>query len=129
MSVKPNLPSGKGASYKGEVKGTSSGQKFAKPFEEIDSGVMGMDGLHDDIGEKSGFQANTDAYIVKKGMAYGEAAKLNILPPGMDINDQPYADIRDMELQTVVEISYPGDGWSPTPRDISEDYSPKGNLA
>lgn len=130
MAVKPNLPAAKGAMYKGEMEAQTKGNKFAKPFEEVDSGIGGGIGaLHDDIGEKSGFQADTDAYIVKKGMAYGEAAKLNIMPPGMDISDQPYADIRSMPLKKVTSESYGGDGWEPAPIDTEESTGPKGSLA
>jgi hypothetical protein len=62
-------------------------------------------------------------------MVYGEAAKLNIMPPGMDINDQPYRDIRDMPLQLYKGgESFPEDGWHPTPRDLPEDYKSKGTI-
>ena len=126
MAVKPNLPAAKSAKYTGQIGGE---QKFAKPFEEVDSGVMNMNGTHADIGEKSGFQANTSDYIVKKGTAYGEAAKFNIMPPGMDINDQPHRDIREMPLRVYTGgESFPDDGWSPTPRDLKEGYAPKGDA-
>ena len=126
MSVKPNLPAGKGTKYVGQI---GHDTKFAKPFEDVDSGVMNMDGTHDDIGEKSGFQANTSSYIVKKGTVYGEAAKLNIMPPGMDINDQTLRDIRDMPLKVYSGgESFPGDGWTPTPRDLHEGYKSKGSA-
>ena len=117
MAVQPKLPSGKGVSDKGQI---GAGGDYSKPFEMIDKGVFGLDGLHNDIGEKSGFQASTDAYIVKKGTQYGEAAKFNFLPPGMDIGDQEHTDQRNMPLRTVVAESYPGDGWEPSPRDIPE---------
>ncbi len=129
MAIKPKLPADTKPSYKGEVEATTMGNKFAKPFEEVDGGIANMDSLHDDIGEKSGFEANTDSYIVKKGTPYGEAAKFNIMPPGMDINDQPVRDIRAMTLKKVISESYPGDGWEPAPRDLVEDYSSKGSLA
>ena len=125
MSTKPDLPSGKGEAYKGEI---GPGQKFAKPYEAVDGGIKGMDSTKSDIGEMSGFQSNTDSYIVKKGMVYGEAAKLNIMPPGMDISDQPYADIRNMPMRTLVDISYPGDGWQGA-RDLTENVGSKGTLA
>ena len=129
MSVQPKLPADAKPVYKGEVQATTSGNKFAKPFEETDGGILNMGGLHNDIGEQSGFEATTDAYIVKKGTPYGEAAKFNIMPPGMDINDQPYRDIREMSLKKVIAESYPGDGWEPSPRDLSEGYGPKGTIA
>jgi hypothetical protein len=130
MSTKPNLPAAKGAVYKGELAGDGQSEKFAKPFEEVDSGILGGIGhTHDDLGEKSGFEANTDAYITKKGMAYGEAAKLNMMPPGMDISDQPYSDIRNMPLKSYTGgESFPDDGW-PSPKDLDDNPSPKGSLA
>lgn len=127
MATKPSLPSGKGTSNKGQI---AENTKFAKEFEDIDGGIGGgMGGLQNDIGEKSGFQSSTEDYIVKKGMAYGEAAKLNILPPGMDIEDQPYVDIRAMPLQTYSGgVNFPGDGWQGA-TDVKEGYGPKGSLA
>jgi len=126
MSVKPNLPASKAPKDVGQIGET---EKFAKPFEAVDGGIPGMDGTHNDIGEKSGFQANTSHYIVKKGTAYGEAAKFNMLPPGMDINDQETRDIRDMPLKVYSGgESFPDDGWSPSPRDLNEGYGPKGTA-
>ena len=124
MAVKPNLPSGKGEKYTGQI---GQGAKFAKPYEAVDGGIPGMQSEKNDIGEKSGFAASTSSYIVKKGTAYGEAAKLNMMPPGMDINDQETRDIRDMPLRTLVGISYPGDGWQGA-RDLTEDYGPQGSA-
>ena len=121
MAVQPKLPAEKKPMYQGQMAGNS--QKFAEPFEMMDSGVEGMDGLYDDIGEMSGFEGNTSSYIVKKGVPFGEAAKLNIMPPGMDISDQPNRDIRAMPLKMLIDVSYPGDGWEPKPRDLKEDYT------
>ena len=127
MSTKPNLPSGKGQSNKGELANYAR-EKFAKPFEEVDGGIEGgFTGTANDIGEKSGFESTTDSYIVKKGMVFGEAAKLNIMPPGMDISDQPYADIREMPFRKVMGLSYPGDGWPD--KDLVENTGPQGSLA
>lgn len=56
----------------------------------------------------SGFQ--TSGYINKKGTPHGEAAKFNNMPPGMDIDNQPMADINDMPMKRVVSGSFPGDG-------------------
>jgi hypothetical protein len=124
-NVKPNLPSGKGEKAVGQIGST---EKFAQPFESVDSGVMNMGSLTNDIGEKSGFEHSTDTYIVKKGMVYGEAAKLNIMPPGMDINDQPYRDIRDMPLKTYPGgVNFPGDGGF-SERDLPEGYGSKGSV-
>ena len=124
MSVKPNLPSGKGQKYTGQI---GQDQKFAKPFEPVDGGIPGMSSEMNDIGEKSGFAASTSSYIVKKGTAYGEAAKFNIMPPGMDINDQPYRDIRDMPLKKLHNLSYPGDGGF-AESDLAEGYGPIGSA-
>lgn len=120
MAVKPNLPSGKSAKDAGQMKGNAQADKFATPMEGVPTGIDGLNSLHDDIGEKSGFQGDTSAYIVKKGTPYGEAAKFNFLPPGMDISNQENKDIRPMQLKTVTGTSFPGDGWEPTPRDIPE---------
>ena len=128
MAVKPKLPSDGKPSYKGEFEGPTKGNKFAKPFEETDGGMAHMNSLHNDIGEHSGFQADSSGYLVKKGMAYGEAAKFNNLPPGMDINDQPYRDIRDMPLKKIMATSYPGDGWEPSISDVPEGYESKGSV-
>ena len=128
IKIKPDLPSGKGQSDKGQLKNYEE-EKYAVPYEAVDEGVGGMDSLKDDLGEKSGFQANTDGYIVKKGMVYGEAAKLNIMPPGMDISDQPYVDIREMKMKTYSGgMSFPDDG-AFAPRDLPEASGAKGTLA
>lgn len=50
-------------------------------------------------------------YIVKKNTPYGVGAMFNTLPPGMDIEDQEIADIREMPYKEVTGKSYPGDGW------------------
>ena len=120
MAVKPKLPEGKGATSAGQMRGNAQSDKFAEPMEVVPTGIENINSLKDDIGEKSGFQGDTGAYIVKKGTPYGEAAKLNFLPPGMDISNQENKDIRDMEFKTLVDTSYPGDGWEPHPRDIKE---------
>jgi len=120
MSVKPKLPSGKGAMSAGQMTGNAQPDKFGNPMQEIDPGISNMGSLKNDIGEMSGFQNDASAYLVKKGTPYGEAAKFNFLPPGMDISNQENVDIRNMELKKVVDTSYPGDGWEPHPRDIKE---------
>ena len=74
-------------------------------------GITGMSGTKNDIGEKSGFEASGSSYLVKKGTQFGEGAKLNIMPPGMDIDKQEMADIRPMPLKKVTSESYPGSGW------------------
>jgi hypothetical protein len=38
----------------------------------------------------------------------------------MDISHQENCDIRNMPLKKVVEVSYAGDGWEPSPRDLAE---------
>jgi hypothetical protein len=92
-------------------------EKFDEPLNEHPAGIVGMDSLKDDIGEKSGFL--TYGYIDKAGTPYGEAAKFNFLPPGMDISNQENAEIHEMKLTKVTDMSYPGDGWQGA-RDIPE---------
>lgn len=117
MAVKPSLPGEKGPKNMGQIDGK---EPFGNPREMIDTGLPSMTSLHNDIGEKSGFEGDTSGYIIKKGTSYGEAAKLNQMPPGMDISDQINSDIRSMQLKTITGTSYPGDGWEPTPRDVRE---------
>lgn len=118
MAVQPKLPGKSGGSNTGQMSGDGGSEKFANPMAEHPSNIKGMQSLHDDIGEKSGFA--TDGYIDKKGTPYGEAAKFNMMPPGMDITEQVMSDQRDMPLKKLVEESYAGDGWEPSPRDIPE---------
>lgn len=54
---------------------------------------------------------NNAGYIVKKNTPYGVGAMFNTLPPGMDIEDQEIADIREEPYKQVTNKSYPGDGW------------------
>ncbi len=63
-----------------------------------------------DLGDKAGFSKGM-SYINKKGTPEGDGASFNMMPPGMDIDDQKVADIRDLPLKEVVSTSYPGDGW------------------
>ena len=118
MAVQPNLPGKSGGSNTGQMSGDGGSEKFANPSKEYTTDVKGMSGLHNDIGEKSGFE--TDGYIDKKGTPYGEAAKFNLMPPGMDISNQVMSDQRNLPLKKLVEESYAGDGWEPSPRDIPE---------
>jgi hypothetical protein len=119
MAVKPNLPGNKSPMNEGQMKGDGMPEKFGNPTELMpDTNIPGMAGTHDDIGEKSGFQ--TEGYIFKKGTQYGEAAKLNYMPPGMDIDNQECADIRPMPMKQLTSESYPGDGWTPSPRNLSK---------
>ena len=78
--------------------------------------ISGTDGTHNDIGEMSGF--TTTGYLDKRDTPYGEDAKFNYLPPGMDISNQKMAEINAMPLRQLVSESYPGDGWMPKPRDV-----------
>ena len=105
-----------GGENKGQFGAVSA--PFSQPFNEVSAGIGGIAGLHDDIGEKSGFI--TDGYLDKGDTPYGEAAKFNFLPPGMDISNQANAEIHEMPLKKVVAESYPGDGWNPAPRDLPE---------
>ena len=105
------------AKYVGEMSNLKT-EGFAKPMNHVSAEIRGMSGTYDDIGEKSGFI--TDGYLDKNGTPFGEAAKFNFLPPGMDISNQFNAEIHDMPLRILVAESYPGDGWMPTPRDVEE---------
>ena len=60
--------------------------------------------------DRSGIKNN--GYLVKKGLDVGVTAFYNSLPPGMDIEDQENADIREMTMKTVTGLGYPGDGWT-----------------
>ena len=106
------------AKYTGQLKSRTS-EAFADPMNMGPSSqIGGMSGTYNDIGEVSGFI--TDGYLDKNGTPYGEAAKFNFLPPGMDISNQENAEIHTMPLRVLTEMSYPGDGWMPTPRDVEE---------
>jgi hypothetical protein len=83
----------------------------------VSTNIKGMAGTHNDIGEKSGFV--TEGYLRKGGIPSGDA-KFNVMPPGMDITNQPTTEQNPMPFKMVVSESYPGDGWEPTPRDIPE---------
>jgi hypothetical protein len=108
-----------GPMYKGQVSGSTGNQPFAEPMNKgAPAEISGIAGTYNDIGELSGFI--TDGYLDKNGMPFGEAAKFNFLPPGMDISNQENAEIHDMPLRKLVAESYPGDGWMPTPRDVQE---------
>jgi hypothetical protein len=105
--------------YSGQMKTLGGEQKFAKPLNMgAPAEIRGLHSLHNDIGESSGFI--TDGYLDKQGTPYGEAAKFNFLPPGMDISNQENAEINEMPLRKLVAESYPGDGWMPAPQDIPE---------
>ena len=94
-------------------------EKFGEPMNPgAPARIGGLEGLYDDIGEKSGFI--TEGYLDKGGTPFGEAAKFNFLPPGMDISNQENTEIHDMPLRKLTAESYPGDGWKPSPRDVPE---------
>lgn len=116
MAVKPKLPGKSMGKNEGQLKGNAQPDKFADPYEtpEDYGRIPGMDGTYNDIGEKSGFE--TTGYITKKGTPFGENAKFNFLPPGMDISNQENKDIREMPFKELLDQSYPGDGWEPKPR-------------
>jgi hypothetical protein len=107
-----------GGKAEGQMAGNGSKEKFAEPAQHISAPISGMDGMRDDIGEMSGF--TTTGYIDKRGTPYGEAAKFNMMPPGMDISNQEVREINDMPMKRLVAGSFPGDGWTPTPRDLAE---------
>jgi hypothetical protein len=106
----------------GEDAGQVKGRKHEAFAEPLNSGapaqIIGIDKLHNDIGEASGFI--TDGYLDKSNTPYGEGAKFNFLPPGMEIDNQENAEINEMPLRLVTAMSYPGDGWLPVPRDMPE---------
>jgi len=81
--------------------------------------IKGMQSLKDDMNEKSGFETNPSAYMDKKGTPNGANAMLNVMPPGMDISNQPTADIRNMTLKKITPMGYEGDGGFPS-RDVAE---------
>lgn len=102
----------------GQVKGRKH-EEFAEPLNSgAPAAIIGIDKLHDDIGESSGFI--TDGYQDKSNTPYGEAAKFNFLPPGMEIDNQENAEINQLPLRLITAMSYPGDGWLPAPRDLPE---------
>lgn len=105
------------ANGKGKYTGQMT-QEVSAPFAEpmnkgASTPVGGLAGTHNDIGEKSGFE--TTGYLDKKGTPYGENAKFNYLPPGMEIDNQQNVEINAMPFKKVIEESYPGDGWEPKP--------------
>lgn len=106
--------------YDGQLSGSTGNQAFAEPMNKgAPSEIGGMGRTHNDIGEISGFIV--DGYLDKNGTPYGEAAKFNFLPPGMDISNQENAEIHEMPLRTYSGgVSFPSDGWAPEPRDIKE---------
>jgi hypothetical protein len=102
----------------GQMRGEGKMEDFGNPNNEVSPAIGGIGGTHNDIGELSGFI--TDGYLDKQGTPYGEAAKFNFLPPGMDISNQENAEIHSMPLKKLVDESYPDDGWMPKPRDMQE---------
>ena len=112
----PNKPGG----YEGQAKTIGGNQKFAEPMNKGVNAALsgGIGGTYNDIGEMSGFI--TDGYLDKQGTPYGEAAKFNFLPPGMDISNQENTEINMMPLRKIISESYPGDGWMPAPKDVVE---------
>jgi hypothetical protein len=101
----------------GQMKGGGESEKFAEVHNVVTPNLDGMGSLKNDIGEKSGFQVT--GYINKKGTPFGESAKFNFLPPGMDISNQENVEINNMPMKRVVSESYPGDGW-PGEKDVVE---------
>jgi hypothetical protein len=76
--------------------------------------ITGLDGTQS-LDEKAGFI--TDGYLYKGDTPQGDA-KFNVMPPGMEIDNQPTARIYPMSLVKLTEESYPGDGWTPKPRAV-----------
>lgn len=118
--VKPKLPSKMMGKNSGQMTTPMGGKEaFADPMPRPAHNIGGMQSLKNDIGEKSGFQTNFSDYIDKKGTPYGEAAKFNMMPPGMDISNQENSDIREMPLKQIIDLGYPGDGGFAS-RDVPE---------
>ena len=61
----------------------------------------------------------TSGYIDKQDTPFGEAARFNHMPPGMDITNQAMTEQYTMPLKTLVGTSYPGDGWGSS-KDVPE---------
>ena len=98
---------------------TTPMERFAEPMNNgVVAPIKGLGRTYNDIGELSGFI--TDGYLDKQNTPFGEAAKFNYLPPGMEIDNQVNSEINDMPLYKLTAESYPGDGWMPAPRDIPE---------
>ena len=125
-NAKTSTKSTKNVNYKNSS-GMAEGQlasrpmeKFAQPMNDgVNASITSIQGVHNDIGEMSGFI--TDGYHDKGGTVYGEAAKLNFLPPGMDISNQENSEQHDMPMRVYGGgVSYPDDGWAPKPRDLKE---------
>ena len=117
---RPKMPSHpvQGPTYSGQLRGEGGMESFAEPMQAVSAQIRGLSGTYNDLGEVSGFI--TDGYLDKQGTPYGEAAKFNYLPPGMDISNQKNAEIHDMPMRKLVAESFPGDGWMPSPRDVTE---------
>lgn len=84
-----------------------------------DGPIRGMNRPDGEMLDKAGMDSDGN-WLYKKGTPYGEAAYFNQLPPGMDINNQKFSDIRPMTLKFCDNgYGYPGD--SPWPvRDVQE---------
>lgn len=93
----------KSANARGGMRHDMKGQRLADVGVLPDSATMAGNEM---VGIK-----NHD-YLVKKNLEFGPNVHYNSLPPGMDIEDQENCDIRRMELKTVTDMGYPGDGWS-----------------
>lgn len=61
--------------------------------------------------DKSGIK--DQGYLTKKGTPSGLDARFNMLPPGMNIDDQKLCDIREEPMKLYSGgLSFPGDGWT-----------------
>jgi len=88
----------------------------AQKRHEMKRGDLADQGVLPDSAEVLGNEMvgiRNDGYLAKKGLEFGVNALYNTLPPGMDIEDQENADIREMQLVVFDQgIGYPGDGWA-----------------
>lgn len=71
--------------------------------------------------DRAGIQPS--GYLDKKGTPQGQSVSptgvsghiFNQLPPGTDIGEQSVSDVsrtQSMKIKEVVDMSYPGDGWT-----------------
>jgi hypothetical protein len=65
--------------------GAGYSTQVGQPIPEVGD-LSDLQSLQGEALDRPGFETN--GYITKKGTAYGEAAKFNYLPPGMDIDCQ-----------------------------------------
>jgi hypothetical protein len=110
-----NVPGKKTGNFSGGASVGAAGQPMGGA--SGDTSIVGMQSGKGADTERQGF--DDTGYIDKQGTPYGEAAKFNFLPPGMDISNQENAEIHNMSMKTLVGMSYPGDGYG-SQKDVQE---------